>query len=122
MGSESWRNIIAYIKKNPVAVLGTANSSGNLAGAAVYIVPLAMGEVAFVTKKATQKFQNLETHPQVSLTILNTEENSTLQADGAAQVVDDGKIIDLVMEKLTKVHAKSADVLPPLLLMRYTRQ
>ena len=54
----------------------------------------------------------------VSVTIVNPGENSTLQAGGEAAPINDSKIIDMVMKKITRAHAGAVDWLPPVAKLR----
>ncbi|HSX00476.1 MAG TPA: pyridoxamine 5'-phosphate oxidase family protein [Patescibacteria group bacterium] len=82
---DTYSEIKAYIDHNPLMILGTIDPQGVPHGAVVYACadnrhPI----VYFITKQATKKYQNLQVHHQVSLTIVNPTENSTLQANGDA--------------------------------------
>ncbi|HSX02399.1 MAG TPA: pyridoxamine 5'-phosphate oxidase family protein [Candidatus Saccharimonadia bacterium] len=112
-------DITAYLRANPVAVLGTVGPDGTPHGAAVYVCFTAADQLYFVTKTETQKFRNLQQNPRVSITIVNSAANSTLQAGGQAHVVrDNAALIDLVMTKLAAIHAEAPDRLPPISKLR----
>ena len=111
-------DIIDYIKNNPVMVLGTVGKHGKPHGAAVYVCSITADEVYFITKTETQKFKDILDNPQVSVTIVNSTENSSLQASGVAKVVSDPAVIELVMGKMAKVYGASADWLPPITKLR----
>lgn len=106
--------IAAYIKENPVMVLGTVGGDGLPHGAAVYGVATSSEQLYFVTKTETQKFKNISLNPNVSVTIVNPSENSSLQADGKATIVNDPQVIEVVMTKMTNVHSRGADWMPPI--------
>lgn len=110
--------IVAYIKDNPVMVLSTMGKSGMPHGAAVYVVALSPEQLYFVTKTETRKFENLADNPNVSITIVNPLENSSLQAKGKAEVVSNPHVAELVMTKMASVHASSADWMPPIAKLR----
>lgn len=108
-----------YIDQNPIATLGTIDSEDLPRGAAVYICADANRPIVyFITKQATAKYQNLRDHPQVSLTIVNPSENSTIQANGEASEVSDARTIDMVMDKITRAHDSAASWLPPIAKIR----
>ncbi len=95
-------------------VLGTIGLDGRLHGAAVYGVATSSSQLYFVTKTETQKFRNLSHNPNVSVTIVNTVENSSLQAEGKATVINNPRVVEVVIAKMAGVHARSADWMPPI--------
>ena len=116
--SATQHEIAAYIRANPVAVLGTIDEHGLPHGAAIYACLTSADQLYFVTKIETQKFKNLTNNPQVSLTIINPNENSSLQAAGQAHIEKDPRVINNVMGKIAAIYAQSADWLPPLTKIR----
>lgn len=110
--------ILSYIKENPVAVVSTLGKDHELYGAAVYVCALTASQLYFVTKSETQKLQNIQEHPQIAVTIVNTRDNSSLQARGRAQILEDAAVIDLVMSKMAAIYANGADWLPPIAKIR----
>lgn len=119
MNAHSYNQIREYIDKNPIATLGTLNNDGTPHGAAVYICADAHGPIVyFITKQETLKLKNLRTHPNVSLTVVHPSENSTLQASGRADEINDAKTIDIVMDTIARKHDFAADWLPPIAKLR----
>ena len=119
MNTSNYNLIRSYVDKNTIATLGTINEDGVIHSAAIYVCadedqPI----VYFLTKQGTRKLKNLRTHPQVSLTIVNPSENSTLQADGEAFEVSEGHVIDSVMGKISREHDYANDWLPPIAKIR----
>ena len=112
------KDVTDYIKDNPVMVLGTANEQGKPHGAAVYVCAPTAETVYFVTKSETLKFKNIVHNPHVSVTIVNTADNSSLQAAGHAKVINDPSTIESVMGHMAKIYATSADWLPPIAKLR----
>lgn len=111
--------IKAYIKDNPVAILGTVDPRGNPHGAAVYICCcIRPDQLYFVTKTQTHKFKNIVENPKVSVTMVNPAENSSFQASGHASIVKEAEVIELVMGELAKIYAHSPDWLPPIAKLR----
>ena len=106
--------IRAYLHDNPIAILSTVDAHGNPHGAALYIYAVAANEVYFVTKKETRKFKNLHHSNEVSITVVDPNDNSTLQADGRAEIVGDAGVIEMVMEKMARMYVHGGDWLPPL--------
>lgn len=106
--------IMGYISQHPMAVLGTVNEDGTPQGAIVYICELGTKKIGFVTKNQTQKYQNLVDRPSVSLTIGDDANASTLQISGKAHVINNAQEIEEAMHKITKIHARGAEWLPPI--------
>jgi general stress protein 26 len=119
MDKEVYSRIQAYIDHHPIATLGTINSDGSPQGAVIYVCT---GDhqslVYFITKQETRKYQNLVERDQVSLTIFNSKDNSTLQANGKAFSVRDPAIIDTVMTKIAHDHVSAKEWLPPIAKLR----
>lgn len=119
MNTESYDQIVAYIDHHPVATLSTINPDGSPHGAIVYVCADDHQPVVyFVTKQQTKKYQNLRDRNQVSLTIVNSAENSTLQASGHAFDVRDASVINMVMEKIIHDHVSAKEWLPPIAKLR----
>jgi len=117
MNNEARAKIIQYIEHNPMAVLSTINDDGTPHSAVVYIC--VVGEaVCFITKNQTRKYQNILERPYVSITIGNDKESSTLQLSGKAYVLQDAKLLDMAMKKMSAVHAVMAEWLPPIAKLR----
>ncbi len=111
-------DFVEYITANPVATLGTINENGTPLGTIVYVTCINTEKLYFVTKNETLKYRNIQKNNSVSVTIVNTDENSTLQAGGAAKTIDDGEIISAVMADMARIYGKSADYLPPIAKIR----
>ena len=116
--SEAYSKIMNYIEQNPLATLGTINDDGTPHGAVVYICALSNQTVCFITKNLTQKYVNITERPTVSLTIGNDKDSSTLQITGQASVVNNAELMDTILKKITQVHARMAEWLPPLAKLR----
>lgn len=119
MDNETYSKLLHYIDHNPIATVGTINPSGSPHGAIVYVCaddhhPI----VYFITKQETRKYKNLRERSLVSLTIVNPESNSTLQADGRAFITQDPAIIDMVTKKIAQVHVSAKEWLPPIAKLR----
>ena len=114
MNLSKYTKIANYINFNPIAILGTTDDNNIPYGAVVYVCtddhrPI----VYFITKNGTRKYKNLVARPAVSITIVNPEDTSTLQAQGQANIVRDPTTIDIVTAKITRIQAGSPDWLPP---------
>lgn len=119
MNIEAYDQILTYITRHPIATLGTINPDGSPHGAIVYIfADHVHPAVYFITKQQTKKYQNLQERNQVSLTIVDPAESSTLQASGRASSIQDAAIIDAVMQKMTNDHVSAKEWLPPIAKLR----
>lgn len=119
VNTDAYSKILAYIDHHPVATLGTINSDGSPHGAIVYICANDhQADVYFITKQDTKKYQNLLERNYVSVTIVDPGNNSTLQADGRAFVVQDPDVIDMVMQKIAHDHVSAKEWLPPIAKLR----
>lgn len=111
--------VMSYVDVNPIATIGTINSDGTPHGAIVYAcTDDHQAIVYFLTKIETTKYKNLTSNPQVSLTITNPMENSTLQASGVAEQIQDAGVLDMAMKKLTRLHVNAYEWLPPIAKIR----
>lgn len=119
MNTEAYSKIRKYIDHNPIATLGTINPDGTPHGAVVYVTADDHKPVIyFVTKQQTVKLQNLRSRSQVSLTIVNPSESSTLQANGHAVDIQDAVTIDAVMKSIARKHTAAKHWLPPVVQLR----
>lgn len=120
MNNLTYTKIANYIDHNPIAVLGTINPDGTPHGATIYLCSddEAQPIVYFITKNETQKYKNLLDRPAACITIVNTAENSTLQASGRAFNVHDARVIDMVSKKIARAHRPSEGWLPPIAKLR----
>lgn len=114
----SKQDFIEYITANPIATLGTVNEDGAPFGTIVYVTCINTEKLYFVTKRETLKYQNIQRNSNVSITIVNIDDNSTLQAGGVAKTIEDGETISAVMADMARIYGKSADYLPPIAKIR----
>lgn len=109
---------IEYITANPVATLGTINEDGTPLGTIIYVTCINSEKLYIVTKNETLKYKNIQKNNHISITIVNTDDSSTLQAGGTAQTIEDGQVISAVMSDMARIYGKSADYLPPIAKIR----
>ena len=114
----SKEEFVEYITANPVATLGTINEDGTPLGTIVYITSVNTEKLYFVTKGETLKYKNIQKNNHVSVTIMNTDDNSTLQAGGVAKTIEDGETISAVMADMARIYGEGADYLPPIAKIR----
>lgn len=102
-----------YLRAHSAMVVSTAQAN-KPHGAVVYYYCTAPDMLYFLTKSETLKARNLQQNPQVSVTIFDETELSTFQGFGTARVVTDSREVDVLMDSLTAVYAKTPDFLPPI--------
>lgn len=117
--NETQSAIMSYIDINPIATLGTIDSDSSPHGAIVYVCTDSYKPIVyFITKTGTAKYKNILADNRVSLTITHPDQNSTLQAKGVAEEVQEAQLIDDAMKRLTKLHVNATDWLPPIAKIR----
>ncbi len=112
--STEYQTIMAYIEARPAAVVGTINADGTPHSAVVYVFPVSHHTVCFVTRNLTQKYQNIFERPNVSLTIYDKHELSTLQASGTAFVANDEHMLSYTLAKIDKLFEIRGDSISPI--------
>ncbi len=112
MDTANYVKITQYIDHNPAAVLGTIGEDGPH-GSVIYAVTATGRMVCFVTKDQSRKYKNLIAQPQVCLTFLNEKEGTTLQASGKAFVAGDPGLKEMILDRVTKMHAMMSGWAPP---------
>ncbi len=83
--------ICDFIEDNPVGVLATVDKAGAPHAATVYFVTDSDLNIYFVTKEGTQKHKNLQHNPHAAIAIHHAQSQTTVQAQGKAEVIDDIK-------------------------------
>lgn len=112
--AERYAKIAAYIYDNPIAILGTIGDDNTPHGAAIYVCPDDTKHIVyFLTKNETQKYKDLQGQHLVSLTIVNPEQNSTLQATGKAFTVHDSSALDAITKRMVRANPLASQWLPP---------
>ncbi|HEX8762425.1 MAG TPA: pyridoxamine 5'-phosphate oxidase family protein [Candidatus Saccharimonadales bacterium] len=112
--SEKYAKIAAYIYDNPIATFSTVGEDGTPHGAVVYVCPDAEKHVVyFLTKNETKKYKDMQHNDNVSLTIVNPKQNSTLQATGRAFTVHDSQALDAVTKRMVRANPFASQWLPP---------
>jgi len=115
MDERNYTKIADYIRSNSLAIVGTTDDDGAPYGAVVYVCNDSHRPIVyFITKEGTRKYRNLTARPTVSLTIVNPQESSTLQAKGQASLVHDAATLDMITTKITRTQASAPEWLPPI--------
>jgi len=113
--AENYEKITEYIRKHPIATIGTTGSKGEPHGAAVYICPDEHRHVVyFLTKNETEKYKNLTAHEIVSITVVDPAGNSTLQATGKASTVHDAHALDMITKRMVDANPRASEWIPPI--------
>lgn len=106
-------NISEFIKKHPAGVLATANTSGSPHAACVYFVTDHDLNIFFVTKEETTKHKNLQQNPLASLAIYDEQAQTTLQANGRAEVIEDMELFSELFNKILDISVEGSGVSRP---------
>jgi nitroimidazol reductase NimA-like FMN-containing flavoprotein (pyridoxamine 5'-phosphate oxidase superfamily) len=81
--------LLAYLRKHRLGVLGTVSPAGQTQGALVGYAVSNDLEILFDTVRTSRKYQNIAAHPEVSFTIGNTAppqpDERTAQYEGIAE-------------------------------------
>lgn len=102
-------NIAAFLKRNHVGVLATANEKTALPhAAAIYYTTTSKLNFFFVTKRETTKSKNLESNPQTALVIYEASTQTTAQIDGVATQVNDPVRLKTALEIMAKFSSDTA--------------
>lgn len=79
-----------FINENPLGVVSTASQAGNLWSAAVYFgCDSNAFTLYFSTQNETKKHQNIQENSQVAVVFANEAIQTTIQAQGEAEIVSD---------------------------------
>lgn len=106
--------ILTFLHTHPIAVLGTIDEQGMPYGSAIFVYAEDAHTLYFLSKAETAKMKHIAAKPAVSITIVDSTNNSTLQSGGEATIVEDSATVGNVLQHMTKIYAKSADWLPPI--------
>lgn len=87
MQEDSVSTIATYINDHPLAVLSTISPSGTPHGSTLYAGSDPRLHVFFMTKRDTQKHENILNNPAIALTFSGEDHQTTLQLDGIASEV-----------------------------------
>lgn len=78
-----------FVEQHCLGVLGTVDPHGEPWGSAVFYANDEDGNVYFLTRDGTRKYQNLAANPRVSFVIFDESHRQTLQMTGLARPVSD---------------------------------
>jgi len=107
------KQVYEFLHKNYVGILSTANSKGIPWGSAIYYVVDESLRIYFVTRVGTYKYKNLEEQPNVAFTVVDAENQTTVQLAGVISRVPAHDYMDIVFNKLAKLKSKHASELAP---------
>ncbi|HEY8992873.1 MAG TPA: pyridoxamine 5'-phosphate oxidase family protein [Candidatus Microsaccharimonas sp.] len=86
---ESEAMINSFLRTHPQGVLTTISKQGLLNGSVINVFELDNYQLAFMTKKSTRKFVNLQSNPTVSFVTYDALSRTELEVQGIAQAVHD---------------------------------
>lgn len=111
--SESRKHLLEFLKNNNVGVLATASNMGKPHAATVYVTFDQDLNIYFVSRKGTQKSQNIHSNNQAALAIYNASSQTTLQAEGTAIEVNEPTKIQWVFSDIWRVATQTSPNNPP---------
>jgi nitroimidazol reductase NimA-like FMN-containing flavoprotein (pyridoxamine 5'-phosphate oxidase superfamily) len=102
-------NIAAFLKRNHIAVLATADKTTAVPHAAtIYYGTDSQMNIYFITKVKTKKAENIRSNPAVALTVYEANTQSTLQVTGTATEVLDPQIKAKALKLMSKYSKETA--------------
>lgn len=81
--------ITSFLKNHPQGAMTTINDKGTLEGSVVTFYELDNYHIAFMTKKTTRKFKNIQANPIVSFVTYDPFSRTEVEIQGIAQLVHD---------------------------------
>ncbi|HEX7632902.1 MAG TPA: pyridoxamine 5'-phosphate oxidase family protein [Candidatus Saccharimonadales bacterium] len=92
-----------FMRHHPMGVLSTVSGDGTPWGSAIYYVVDEDLNCYFVTRGGTQKYKNLETSPEVALTIVDSATQTTVQLIGKVTPLPVQEYFDIFFDKFAKL-------------------
>ncbi len=105
----------AFLAKNSIGVLATANSQGQPRATVIYYIVDPSLNLYFITKSKTNKAKNIEQNEKVSLAVYDASTQTTAQIIGKAEKLDDESRFEDIFARVQAVADKtSASPVPPI--------
>jgi len=96
-------NIEAFLKRNHIAVLATADKqTAQPHAATIYYMTDSQMNIYFLTKDGTMKSKNIEGNPYASIAIYEAETQTTAQISGPINKVEDSAMMEKAMSLASK--------------------
>ncbi len=93
-----------FIESHPLATLSTASAQGEPWGANIYCVASEELNFYFMTHVESKKYQNLIKNPKAALTLVDNNEQTTIQAIGSvAELPDESEEVRVAFGKLARI-------------------
>lgn len=113
--SQSEQLVRDFLRTHFSGTLATADASANPHAAVVYFKPQDDFSLLFVTKVATQKYQNIAENNRVAFSIYDEKEQATLQTTGRIDTIEDPEQRQAAINTIFTLSAElSLTVLPPI--------
>ncbi len=91
------KSALKFLRAQSVIVISTVSPDGEPQSATVNFITDEDFNIYFATRKSSRKFKNITSNPKVSVVAgFDVERPSTLQVQGAAEVVTENKISKLI--------------------------
>jgi len=97
--ADEFKKVYSFLRKHPMGVLSTSGSEGTVWGAAIYYLTDEDLNIYFVTRTGTFKYQNIEAQPFAALTVVDSEDQTTVQLSGSIDRMPINKYMDVFFDK-----------------------
>jgi len=103
-------NIADFLKRNHIAVLATANKSGEPYATTIYFETDSKMNVFFVTKEKTQKNRNLVENPRAAIAVYEADSQATAQITGRVTRVEDSEMLAKALRIMSRHSKETSEV------------
>lgn len=102
-------NIAAFLKRNHIAVLATANKETAAPHAAtIYYATDSQMNIFFVTKEGTTKSKNIVSNPQAAIAIYEATTQTGAQITGSVSRVEDSAMLEKALRIMARYSYQTA--------------
>lgn len=108
------KKIYEFLKSHPIGVLATVDSDNNPHATTIYVVVEDDLTIKFLSKRDTQKIQNLEGNNNVTLVIFEAGTQTNVQVIGQAEDVSNDAESHEVFKKILEITRQTSQAeVPP---------
>lgn len=110
------QKVYKFLKSHPIGVLSTVDSSHNPHATTIYVVVEEDLRLKFLSKRDTQKIQNIESNNHVVLVVFEAKTQTNVQIIGAVEDIsgDEKRAGDVFKEVLEITRQTSQADVPPI--------
>lgn len=103
---EEHQEVAKFLQRVHTGILSTVDTDGKPWGSAVYFVIDDDFNTYFVTRVGTKKYQNILAHPDIALTVVDSDSQTTVQIAGPVSKLPAHEYKDIVFDKLASLRPK----------------